>query len=107
MARFCNVDKGVQFLELLFFEHGGPNWIKLDSKRSKCGFMEVGNKFYLSSLLGASRIKCLGLSVRRKSVKIWSNTLKHREFNKKLEIKDMIMVWLALNLFIDLILSPL
>ena len=39
------------------------------------------------------------------SVKKWSKTLKQREFNEKLEIKDMIKVRLALDLSVNLILS--
>ena len=67
---------------------------------------------FLSSGLGAFKSRCLGLSVARlvgqwvrKKCQQLSKTLKQREFKVKLEIKDMIKVRLALNLFTNLMLS--
>ena len=70
------------------------------------------SKFFLGSGLEASKIRCLGLSVIHlvgrwvcKKCRQLSKTLKQREFKVKLEIKDMIKVGLALNLFINFMLS--
>ena len=105
MAKFCNVNKGRSILELLFWDMDWivSNWILKEAyvalwKLETNSFWAPG-----SELLGSGVLVCLSVE---KVSKNGQTLLKIGNLTKKLEIKDMLKVWLALNLFINLILSP-